>query len=48
MSQAFIDAVKKGDRDTVEQLLAKDPSVASSRDENGTSALLLCYYYGRP
>lgn len=44
----FIDAVKKGDVPTVERLLAADPAHLSERDENGTSALLLSYYYGKP
>ncbi len=48
MTADFIDAVKKGDRATVERLLSADPTVASARDENGTSALLLSHYYGHP
>lgn len=48
MSAEFLDAVKRGDRGTVERLLSTDPDLASARDENGTSALLLSHYYGRP
>ena len=40
-------AVKKGDRDAVEKMLRADPSLLGARDENGTSALLLSYYYGK-
>ena len=44
----FIDAVKKGDVASVERILAADPAKAAARDENGTSALLLSYYHGKP
>lgn len=47
MANDFFDAVKRGDRDTVEDLLRKDPSLLSARDENGTSALLLAHYHGK-
>ena len=43
----FIEAIKRGDLSAAERMLDADPSVARSRDEKGTSALLLCYYYGR-
>jgi ankyrin repeat protein len=39
--------VKKGDRAQVDRMLEADPSLASARDENGTSAILLAHYYGR-
>ncbi len=48
MTAEFLDAVKKGDRALVERLLEADRSAAGARDENGTSALLLAYYYGHP
>lgn len=48
MSTEFLDAVKKGDHALVERLLEADPSVAPTRDESGTSALLLAHYYGHP
>jgi len=42
----FIDAVKAGDAERVEELLARDAALAAARDENGVSALMLAYYYG--
>jgi ankyrin repeat protein len=47
MSAEFLAAVKKGDRDTVEKMLRRDPALLDARDENGTSALLLSYYHGK-
>ena len=47
MSEEFLDAVKKGDRDSVEKMLRADPTLLGARDANGTSALLLSYYYGK-
>lgn len=48
MPSEFLDAVKRGDRTTVERMVRADPRLLGSRDENGTSALLLAYYHGRP
>ena len=47
MSEQFLEAVKKGDRDTVDQMLRADPALLTARDANGTSALLLSYYHGK-
>lgn len=47
MPRDFLDAVKRGDRQTVEQMVRADPRLLGSRDENGTSALLLAYYHGK-
>lgn len=47
MSSAFIEAVKRGDRQAVEEMLRADPGLLEARDENGTTALLLSYYHGR-
>jgi ankyrin repeat protein len=47
MRAEFIAAVKKGDRDAVDKMLRNDPALLTSQDENGTSALLLSYYYGK-
>jgi len=47
MTQQFIEAIKKGDRDTVERLLRADPALLGARDAKGTSALLLSYYHGK-
>lgn len=47
MAAEFIDAVKKGDHEAVERLLATDPALVSARDESGVSAVLLSYYYGK-
>ena len=47
MAAQFLDAVKKGDRASVDRMLEADPSLASAKDENGTSAVLLAHYYGK-
>jgi ankyrin repeat protein len=47
MAAQFIEAVKKGDRPTVDRMLDADPALASARDEGGVSAILLAHYYGR-
>jgi ankyrin repeat protein len=47
MAVQFLEAVKKGDRSTVERMLDADQSLASARDERGTSAVLLAHYYGK-
>jgi ankyrin repeat protein len=43
----FIEAVKKGDREAVEHMLASDPSLVSAKDEQGVSAILLSHYHGK-
>jgi len=48
MRAEFIEAVKKGDRSTVDRMLDADPALASARDEGGVSAVLLAHYYGKP
>jgi ankyrin repeat protein len=47
MAAQFLDAVRKGDRAAVDRMLDADPSLASAKDESGTSALLLAHYYGK-
>jgi ankyrin repeat protein len=47
MAGQFLDAVKKGDRAKVDQMLDADPSLASAKDDSGTSAVLLAHYYGK-
>jgi len=47
MEAQFLEAVKKGDRATVDQMLDADPSLASAKDASGTSAVLLAHYYGK-
>jgi len=47
VSAEFIEAVKKGDRATVEGMLAKDPSLVAAKDEHGVSAVLLSHYHGK-
>ena len=47
MAAQFFDAVKKGDRSTVDRMLDADPALAAARDERGTSAVLLAHYYGK-
>ena len=46
-AQLFLEAVKKGDRTAVDRMLDADPSLASARDERGTSAVLLAHYHGK-
>jgi len=43
----FIEAVKRGDREAVERMLAEDPSLVGAKDERGVSAVLLSHYYGK-
>src|SRR5688572_1456654 len=47
MAAQFLEAVKKGDRASVDRMLEADPTLASAKDENGTSAVLLAHYYGK-
>jgi ankyrin repeat protein len=47
MAAEFLEAVKKGDRTMVDRMLEADPSLVSTRDERGTSAVLLAHYYGK-
>ena len=47
MASEFIEAVKRGDREAVERMLASDPELVSARDEQGVSAVLLSHYYGK-
>jgi len=47
MAAEFLEAVKKGDRAAVDRMLEADPSLVSTRDESGTSAVLLAHYYGK-
>lgn len=47
MAAEFIAAVKKGDHEAVERMLASDPALVSAKDESGVSAILLSHYYGQ-
>jgi ankyrin repeat protein len=47
MSAEFFTAVKQGDREAVERMVAADRSLLVARDENGVSAILLAYYHGK-
>lgn len=47
MATEFIAAVKQGDREAVERMLTSDPALASARDEQGVSAVLLSHYHGQ-
>jgi ankyrin repeat protein len=47
MAAQFLEAVKKGDRATVDRMLDADPKLASAKDADGTSAVLLAHYYGK-
>ena len=45
---SLFQAIKKGDRQAVEDLLASGAELASARDESGVSAVLTAIYYGQP
>jgi ankyrin repeat protein len=47
MAAEFIAAVKKGDREAVDRMLAADPALVGAKDASGISAVLLSHYYGR-
>ncbi len=47
MAAQFLEAVKRGDRAAVDRMLEADPSLASTKDESGTSAVLLAHYHGK-
>jgi ankyrin repeat protein len=47
MSQEFIDAATQGDVAKVKEMLARDSSLAGSKDQNGVSVILKAAYYGR-
>ncbi|TMI12470.1 ankyrin repeat domain-containing protein [Candidatus Bathyarchaeota archaeon] len=42
----FLDAIQKGNLSKIDQLLATNPALASSKAKNGVSAILLALYYG--
>jgi ankyrin repeat protein len=42
-----IEAIKGGDKDKLAALLAKDPALASARDEKGVSAIMTALYHRR-
>jgi ankyrin repeat protein len=42
----FLDAIQKGNLSKINQLLATNPALASSKAKNGVSAILLALYYG--
>ncbi len=46
-TEQLIDAIKAGDKATVERLLKEDSHLISAAAPNGTSAILLATYYGR-
>ena len=47
MAAEFIEAVKKGDREAVDRMLASDPALVNTKDPSGVSAVLLSHYHGR-
>lgn len=47
MSQEFFEAATGGDVSKVKTMLDEDPSLASSRDENGVSVIMKASYYGK-
>jgi ankyrin repeat protein len=44
----FFEAVQAGELDAVTTLLARQPSLASARDDGGRSAVLVALYHGHP
>jgi ankyrin repeat protein len=47
MSQEFIDAATQGDVAKIKEMLAADPSLAQSKDQDGVSVILKATYYGK-
>jgi ankyrin repeat protein len=47
MSQEFFDAATSGDVSKVRAMLQRDPSLASTRDENSVSVIMKAMYYGK-
>jgi uncharacterized protein len=46
-NEGIIEAIRRGDVARVHELLDRDPALASSRNEQGVSVVLLATYYGR-
>jgi ankyrin repeat protein len=44
---AFLDAVKNGDLQKVDEMLKHEPGLSEARTESGVSPVLLAMYYGR-
>ena len=42
----FIDSIKAGNKQAVNEMLSEDSELAGSRTEDGISALMLAQYYG--
>jgi len=47
-AEQLMDAIKAGDKPAMERLLREDPRLLGAPAPNGTSAILLAAYYGRP
>jgi len=47
MREEFIDAATQGDVEKVKSMLADDPSLAKSKDQNGVSVILKAIYHGK-
>jgi ankyrin repeat protein len=43
----LFEAIKKGDRPTVERLVAAEPALAEAREDGGVSAVLTSLYHGK-
>lgn len=48
MSAELFDAIRAGEVATVRELVTADPPLASARDENGLSAVLVALYHRQP
>jgi len=47
MSKEFFDAIRAGDRDKVNAMLASDPALLESKDERGSGAFITAKFAGR-
>ena len=47
-AQEFIKAVKEGDINLVEQIIACDPSLVNAKSQGSVSAVLIAIYRGKP
>ncbi len=48
MSADFFEAIKSGDKDKVEAMLAANPSLLEARDETGKSPIMTAAYFQQP
>ena len=44
----FLESIQKGDKTKVNQLLARNPELANTKNKDGVSVILHAFYYGQP